>query len=74
MPSASPFDRYLPFIVVGSRPISLYCVSTVPIAWRQGLVVGLPLDDRGEPTAQAVHCRRYGHRLAKALGLPGLGQ
>ena len=35
-----------------------------------GLVVGLPLDDRGEPTAQAVHCRRYGHRLALALGLP----
>ena len=36
----------------------------------QGLVVGLPLDAAGEPTAQAVHCRRYGLRLATALELP----
>ena len=36
----------------------------------QGLVVGLPLDAAGAPTAQAVHCRRYGHRLAAALKLP----
>ena len=36
----------------------------------QGLVVGLPLDAAGEPTAQALHCRRYGLRLAAALNLP----
>lgn len=36
----------------------------------KGLVVGLPLDAAGEPTAQAVHCRRYGLRLAAALELP----
>ena len=34
------------------------------------LVVGLPLDRAGLPTAQAVHCRRYGERLARALRLP----
>ena len=38
----------------------------------QGLVVGLPLDAAGDPTAQAVHCRRYGlHALAK-FGAEGL--
>ena len=31
------------------------------------LVVGLPLDERQQPTPQAVHCRRYGLRLARAL-------
>ena len=36
----------------------------------QGLVVGLPLDAAGQPTAQADHCRRYGRRLAQALQLP----
>ena len=36
----------------------------------RGLVVGLPLDAAGAPTAQAVHCRRYGLRLAAALKLP----
>ena len=35
-----------------------------------GLVIGLPLDDQGEPTEQAVHCQRYGHRLGHALDLP----
>jgi len=34
------------------------------------LVVGLPLDAAGAPTAQALHCRRYGERLARALALP----
>ncbi|MEC8733321.1 MAG: Holliday junction resolvase RuvX, partial [Cyanobacteriota bacterium] len=33
----------------------------------QGLVVGLPLDAAGQPTAQAEHCQRYGLRLAAAL-------
>ena len=36
----------------------------------QGLVVGLPLDAAGQPTAQAEHCCRYGRRLAQALQLP----
>ena len=36
----------------------------------QALVVGLPLDQQGQPTAQAVHCKRYGTRLALSLGLP----
>ena len=36
----------------------------------QGLVVGLPLDATGQPTAQAEHCQRYGLRLADALELP----
>jgi len=35
-----------------------------------GLVVGMPLDDNGEPTTQAAHCQRYGSRLARALDLP----
>ena len=34
------------------------------------LVVGLPLDDNGEITAQASHCLRYGQRLARQLALP----
>ena len=36
----------------------------------EALVVGLPLDQAGDPTAQAVHCRRYGTRLAQQLCLP----
>ena len=35
-----------------------------------GLVVGLPLDDNGQPTDQATHCQRYGQRLGRALALP----
>ena len=34
------------------------------------LVVGLPLDASQQPTAQALHCRRYGERLARTLDLP----
>lgn len=36
----------------------------------QALVVGLPLDQSGQPTPQARHCRRYGEQLAGATGLP----
>jgi putative Holliday junction resolvase len=34
------------------------------------LVVGLPLDASQQPTDQALHCRRYGERLARTLDLP----
>lgn len=36
------------------------------------LVVGLPLDGQQQSTPQAVHCRRYGLRLARALAAAGL--
>ena len=36
----------------------------------EALVVGLPLDDGGNPTPQAKHCHRYGVRLARSLCLP----
>ena len=36
----------------------------------QLLVVGLPLDRAGAPTAQARHCRRYGLQLRAATELP----
>lgn len=34
------------------------------------LVVGLPLDAAQRLTEQALHCRRYGERLARHLDLP----
>jgi putative holliday junction resolvase len=36
----------------------------------EALVVGLPLDAAGQSTAQALHCQRYGERLARRLQLP----
>ncbi len=36
----------------------------------QGLIVGLPLDDKGCPTIQTNYCEKYGQRLAKELHLP----
>lgn len=36
----------------------------------KALVVGLPLDAQQQPTEQALHCRRYGERLARHLELP----
>lgn len=36
----------------------------------QLLVVGLPLDSAGAPTAQSRHCRRYGLQLSAATELP----
>ena len=38
----------------------------------QVLVVGLPLDANQQPTRQALHCRRYGLRLGRALAAAGL--
>lgn len=37
----------------------------------RALVFGMPLDDAGQPTDQARHCRRYGLRLAAALAAAG---
>lgn len=36
----------------------------------EALVVGLPLDQQGNPTEQAKHCERYGRRLGTHLDLP----
>ena len=36
----------------------------------EALVVGLPLNQSGQETDQAHHCRRYGERLAQHLQLP----
>ena len=52
------------------RQRSVGVAGPLPAAIRAGLVVGLPLDSAGQPTAQAEHCRRYGMRLAQSLGLP----
>ena len=35
-----------------------------------GFIVGLPLDDKGEMTTQAINCRNYGQLLVKELKLP----
>ena len=36
----------------------------------QGLIIGLPLNQKGEETYQSKLCRKYGKRLAKSLDLP----
>ncbi|WP_320676699.1 Holliday junction resolvase RuvX [Prochlorococcus sp. MIT 1300] len=36
----------------------------------EGLIIGLPLDENGLITKQAVLCKRYGEKLASALRLP----
>jgi len=61
----------LPALARGSFQADLLLLA--PLVRRRrvvALVVGLPLDRSGQPTAQAVHCRRYGERLARALRLP----
>ena len=35
-----------------------------------GFIVGLPLDDNGEMTPQAIDCKNYGQFLANELKLP----
>ena len=37
----------------------------------RALVLGLPLDADQQPTRQALHCRRYGLRLGRALAASG---
>nr|AQX44637.1 Holliday junction resolvase YqgF [Paulinella micropora] len=34
------------------------------------LLIGLPLSDSNKVTMQAIHCRRYGKKLAQKLQLP----
>lgn len=61
----------LPALARGHFEADLAQLST--LLQRRGvtaLVVGLPLDQNGQPTAQARHCHRYGLRLACATGLP----
>ncbi len=36
----------------------------------EGLVVGIPLDEKGLPTQQSKFCKQYGSRMSSALGLP----
>ncbi len=36
----------------------------------EGLVIGLPLDDKGNPTLQSHICMKYGTRIAIELDLP----
>lgn len=49
---ASDLERLLPLVL--ERRVEL-------------LVVGLPLDSDQKPTRQALHCRRYGLQLQRAL-------
>jgi len=53
---ASDLERLLPLVL--GRRVEL-------------LVVGLPLDSDQQPTRQALHCRRYGLQLQRALGDAG---
>lgn len=61
----------LPALARGKFPADLERIAPLVRQRRvAALVVGLPLDAAGEPTAQAEHCRRYGERLARNLALP----
>ncbi len=46
--------------------IELHCIYRKV----NGLIVGLPLDENGKFTTQAIHCHRYGTKMAIKLGLP----
>ena len=61
----------LPALRRGRFPDDLAQLQRLVSARRvRALVVGLPLDAQQQPTQQALHCRRYGERLARALELP----
>ena len=61
----------LPALRRGRFPADLAVLTPLVQQRRiQALVVGWPLDANQQPTAQAVHCRRYGERLARQLQLP----
>ncbi|WP_269623021.1 Holliday junction resolvase RuvX [Prochlorococcus marinus] len=46
--------------------IKNYCFSRAI----KGLVFGLPLDEMGRLTTQALYCQNYGIKIAKKLALP----
>lgn len=61
----------LPALQRGRFPADLELLTE--LVQRRGvraLVVGLPLDASQQLTEQAQHCRRYGERLSRCLGLP----
>jgi putative Holliday junction resolvase len=61
----------LPALRRGRFPADLAVLEPLVLQRRiSALVVGLPLDASQGPTEQAVHCRRYGERLARHLELP----
>lgn len=63
-----------PLPALGRGPFPQDLDALTALIRRRGvrtLVVGLPLDARQRPTRQAVHCRRYGLRLARALQAGG---
>lgn len=63
--------RPLPPLRRGRWPADLAVIEPLVRQRRaSALVVGLPLDATQQPTDQAVHCRRYGERLGRELGLP----
>ncbi len=35
-----------------------------------GFIVGIPLNEEGQMTTQAIDCKKYGHLLSKELKLP----
>ena len=35
-----------------------------------GFIIGLPLDEKGKMTTQAIDCKNYGQLLSKELKLP----
>lgn len=63
--------RSLPALARGRFAADLGRLQPLIAARRvEALVVGLPLDNSGQPTEQCRYCRRYGEQLAKATGLP----
>lgn len=60
--SRGPFEKDLSHLVTLVRQRGV-----------RALVVGLPLDASQRPTPQAVHCRRYGLAVARALATRHLG-
>jgi putative Holliday junction resolvase len=61
----------LPALARGAFPADLdHLAALAATRCATTLVVGVPLDREGRATPQALHCRRYGERLARSLQLP----
>lgn len=54
----------------GKRPPLTALLDRVRELEGEGLVVGLPLDEKGEDTPRAAEARRLAHELSTRLGLP----